>query len=329
MWSEQSLQKGSVQAMRLTIMSAIVLLVSGISQAQQPANITPAPKGFDVQRDNIPRGNIQAVQYQSKSLSGPRAAVIYTPPGYSTNTKYPVLYLLHGIGDDETGWRDKGSANVILDNLYAEKKILPMVVVMPNGFARTVTTQPAAGAGAAGARGGRGGMGSGAGGFTSPEFVADILTDLTSYVESHYSVLTDREHRAIAGLSMGGAQTINIGLGSLDKFAWVGGFSSAIGVGGARGPRGGAVAAPTTAPATPASNPLADTLVPDPTATTKQLKLLWLSCGDRDSLLSANQSFHTALETKKVPHIWYLESGAHEWPVWKNDLYQLSQLLFR
>ncbi len=130
------------------------------------------------------------------------------------------------------------------------------------------------------------------------------MKDIIPYVESHYPVQADREHRAIAGLSMGGGQALTIGLRHLDLFAYVGGFSSAL-----------------------FGNTSA--LVANPTAASKQLRLLWLSCGDEDRLMDANKTFHTGLEQKNVPHLWHVDSGAHTWPVWKNDLYLLAQRLFR
>jgi enterochelin esterase-like enzyme len=131
-------------------------------------------------------------------------------------------------------------------------------------------------------------------------------TDLVPYIESRYSVQADREHRALAGLSMGGGQSLNFGLGNLDTFAWVGGFSSA----------------PNT------SQPAQ--LVPNPEAARQKLKLLWVSCGDKDSLFNISEGLHKYLAENKVPHIWHIDlGGAHNFPVWKNDLYHLSTLLFR
>ena len=149
----------------------------------------------------------------------------------------------------------------------------------------------------------QGGRRRGLGDFVSG-FENDLLKDVIPYVESHYPVQTDREHRAIAGLSMGGGQALTIGLRHLDQFAYVGGFSSAL-----------------------FGNTSA--LVSDPAAASKQLRLLWLSCGDEDRLMDASKTFHASLEQKKVPHLWHVDSGAHAWPVWKNDLYLLSQRLFR
>src|SRR5262245_299612 len=259
---------------------SLALFLATPLAAQTPEPLPPAPKGFDKKRDAITTGKVETVEYDSKSVGAKRKMVVYTAPGVDAKAKVPVLYLLHGAGDNETGWQKKGSAPVILDNLYADKKLVPMIVVMPNGFARKPGET----------------MG-------SSLFADDLLKDIIPYVESHYSVEADAEHRALAGLSMGGGQSLNIGLKHLDTFAWVGGFSSAV--------RG--------------ANPIAD-----PDEASKKLRLLWLSCGDKDSrVLDDSKAFHATLEEKKVPHIWHVDSGAHEWPVWKNDLYLLSQLLFR
>jgi enterochelin esterase-like enzyme len=264
-------------------------------RAQTPATLPAAPSGFDARRDGIEQGKVEAVEYDSKSVGGKRKMVIYTPPGYSKDSKHPVLYLLHGSGDDETGWTTKGSAAVILDNLYAAKKIAPMIVVMPNGFAGRPAgpsgTAPVPSSGRSGRRGFR----------DSSAFEDDLLKDIIPFVESHYSVQANREHRAVAGLSMGGGQALRIGLKHPDKFAWVGGFSSAV------------------------RN--RNDLVSDDAA--KKLRLLWLSCGDKDGLMDASKSLCSTLVEKKVPHVWHVDSGGHEWPVWKNDLYLLSQMLFQ
>jgi enterochelin esterase-like enzyme len=136
-------------------------------------------------------------------------------------------------------------------------------------------------------------------------FEKELLNDLIPYIEARYSVAADREHRALAGLSMGGGQSLNFGLANLDKFAWVGGFSSA-----------------------PNTNQPAQ-LAPDPAATAKALKLLWVSCGDEDGLMDISQGLHDYLTENKVPHVWHVDSGGHTFPVWRNDLYHFASLLFR
>jgi enterochelin esterase-like enzyme len=251
----------------------------------------PAPEGFNTAQDGIPHGKIETVQYDSKTVRIKRKMLVSTPPGYSKDTAYPVLYLLHGIGDNEAGWVRSGPANVILDNLYADKKAVPMIVVMPNG--RASADPPPAN------------PFEGNPFETYAAFEGDLLKDVIPFIESHYSVRTDREHRAIAGLSMGGGQSLNFGLGNLKTFAWVGGFSSA-----------------------PNTKPARD-LIPEPETANKQLRLLWVSCGDKDGLMNISRGFHQDLAKINVPHIWHVDSGSHSWSVWRNDLYLFAQLLFK
>jgi enterochelin esterase-like enzyme len=278
------------------------------------------PAGFNARRENVPHGELKAVQYDSKSLGTRRQVRIYTPPGYSTNRKYPVLYLLHGIGGNDREWTAACHADIIMDNLLAEGKIQPMVVVFPNGNASVTADAPAAfpgeGRGARGdqapgaaggqAPGGGGRPGGGRGNFGSwwTPFEDDLLKDIIPYVEAHYSVYTDRERRALAGLSMGGGQTLNIALAHPDKFAWVGGFSSA-----------------------PNTKPPAE-LVPDPAAL-KNLKLLWLGCGNRDGLIRVSQGVHSYLKEKGVPHVWHVDGNAHDTTEWDNNLYLFAQRIFK
>lgn len=249
-----------------------------------------APEGFDKARDGIAHGKLEMVEYDSKSVGNKRKALVYTPPGYSADTKYPVLYLLHGIGGDEEEWRRGGNPNVILDNLIADKKAAPMIIVMPNGRAQAndraegnvFASAPAFG-----------------------EFDKDLLGSVIPFIESKYSVIKDRESRALAGLSMGGGQSLNFGLGNLDTFAWVGGFSSA-----------------------PNTKPGAE-LVPDPEKAAKQLKLLYVSCGNKDGLIRISQNVHAYLKEKNVPHIWHVDEHAHDFKHWKKGLYNFSQLIFK
>jgi enterochelin esterase-like enzyme len=269
----------------------LVLTYSANTVFTQPVNKV-APEGFDKYLDSIPHGKIDSVTYTSKTVGTKRKAIVYTAPGFPNNKKYPVLYLLHGIGGDEKEWLNNCQPQVILDNLFAGKKIEPMIVVMPNGRAMkddrstgnifdSVKVQ------------------------AFETFEKDLLDDLIPFIERKYPVIKDREHRAIAGLSMGGGQALNFGLGNLDQFAWVGGFSPA----------------PNTS--------VPEQLLPNPEEAIEKLRLLWISCGDKDNLLIFSQRTHDYLFANKVPHIYYVTSGYHDPRVWKNDLYQFSQHLFK
>jgi enterochelin esterase-like enzyme len=269
----------------------LVLLIVSLSAHSQPAG-KQAPAGFDVVKADIPHGKIDTISYASKTVDTTRRALIYTPPGYRKKKKYPVLYLLHGIGGDEKEWLNGGHPEVILDNLYVENKLQPMIVVMPNG--RALKNDRATGNIMASDK---------VQAFAT--FEKDLLNDLIPYIEKNFPVLKDREHRAIAGLSMGGGQSLNFGLGNLDKFAWVGGFSSA----------------PNT------KKP--EELVPNPEEAKQKLKLLWISCGDNDGLITFSKRTHDYLYEKGVPHIYYIEPGVHDFKVWKNGLYMFSQFLFK
>ncbi|MFH7002066.1 sialate O-acetylesterase [Flavobacterium bizetiae] len=267
------------------------LLGYTLSNNKEPF-IVQAPLGFDVLNPNTKAGKIETVTYESKTVGSVRKATVYTPPGFNKKKKYPVLYLLHGIGGDEKEWLNGGNPQIILDNLYAEGKIEPMIVVMPNGRAMKDD--------------------SASGNIMAPDkvqafsvFEQDLLKDLIPFIQKKYPVIKDREHRAIAGLSMGGGQSLNFGLGNLDQFAWVGAFS----------------AAPNTkAP---------EELLPNPEEAKKKLKLLWISCGDKDWLIENSARTHDYLSKNNVPHIYYIEPGVHNFKVWKNGLYMFSQFLFK
>lgn len=248
------------------------------------------PAGIDAERQDIPHGQLEMVTYESKSVGATRKMQVYTPPGYSKDKKYPVLYLLHGIGGDETEWQRFAKPNFVLDNLIADGKAEPMIVVMPNG--RAQNNDRAEGNVFAAA----------------PAFVAfeqDLLNDVIPAIESRYSVEADREHRALAGLSMGGGQSLNFGLTHLDTFAWVGGFSSA-----------------------PNTKPVAE-LVPDPAAAKAKLKLLFLSCGKKDGLIRISQGVHAFLKENDVAHIWHVDDNAHDPTHWRSSLYHFAQRIFR
>jgi len=256
-------------------------------------NVPSMPAGYDTLRPAIDHGHIDTVTYPSTTVGVKRKVLIYTPPGFSPSKKYPVLYLLHGIGGDEKEWFKQGNPQIILDNLYADGKMVPMVVVLPNG--RAMKDDRATG------------------NIMAPDkvkafatFEHDLLDDLIPFVEKNYPVYTDAPHRALAGLSMGGGQALNFGLGNLDTFAWIGSFS----------------AAPNT------KKP--EELLPRPEKAKAQLKLLWISCGDQDGLLNFSKRTHDYLLAHQVPHIYFVEKGGHhDFKVWKNNLYQFSQLIFK
>ncbi|MDT0677520.1 alpha/beta hydrolase [Autumnicola musiva] len=272
----------------LMIMSLLSLLLYSHSlKAQLQSN----QEHFAEETAGIAHGNVEMKEYFSESVDTLRTTAVYTPPGFSEKRKYPVLYLLHGIGGDEREWLEQGAPRHILDNLYAEGKLSPMIVVFPNG--RAMKNDRAEGDI-----------------FDSTKvkafahFEKDLLNDLIPFIEENYPVLAEREHRAIAGLSMGGGQALNFGLTNPEIFAWIGGFSSA----------------PNTM--TP------EKLISNPVEVAKQLKLLFISCGKDDELFEISENFHSYLANNKVPHIWYPEEGKHDFEVWKNDLYLFSQMLF-
>jgi enterochelin esterase-like enzyme len=248
------------------------------------------PDGISVNRPEIPHGKLEMVEYDSKSVGTKRKMQVYTPPGYLPDKKYPVLYLLHGIGGDETEWERFAKPGLLLDNLLADKKAAPMIIVMPNGRAQKNDRA-------------EGNVFAGAPAFAA--FEQDLLQDVIPGIESRYSVQADREHRALAGLSMGGGQSLNFGLAHLDTFAWIGGFSSA-----------------------PNTKPPAE-LVPDPAAAKEKLKLLWLACGNKDGLIRISQGVHAYLKEKNIPHVWNVDAHAHDATEWRNNLYYFLQRLFR
>lgn len=248
------------------------------------------PENITQKREDIPRGKLEMIEYESKTVGTTRKMNVYTPPGYSSENNYPVLYLLHGIGGDETEWKRFARPDVLFDNLIADKKAVPMIVVMPNGRAQKNDRA-------------EGNVFESAPAFAV--FENDLLNDVIPAIESGYSVQTGREHRALAGLSMGGGQSLNFGLSNLDTFAWIGGFSSAPN---------------TNAP---------EELIADPDESKKQLKMLWLSCGNKDGLIRISQRLQRYLKENEVPHIWNVDSYGHDPTHWRNNLYHFAQLLFK
>lgn len=251
------------------------------------------PRGFDSYRPDIPHGQVTMISYYSSTVDTVRNAMVYTPPNFSTDKKYNVFYLLHGIGGDEREWLNYGNPRNLLDNLYAEGKLEQMIVVFPNGRAMK-NDDPT-------------------GDIFDPEkvkafetFEFDLINDLIPFIESNYPVYKDRIHRAIAGLSMGGGQSLNFGLTHLDKFAWIGAFSPA----------------PNTKSAS--------SLIKNTQSVRDSLAYLWISCGTNDNLLFISQQFHEYLNQNNISHTYCLINGAgHDWTVWKHGLYYFSQIIFK
>jgi enterochelin esterase family protein len=280
-------------------------------------------KGADYYAINaVPHGQVREIWYSSKPTGSWRHALVYLPPGYDTQTRmrYPVLYLQHGGGEDETGWIRQGRANFILDNLIAAKKATPMIVVMAYGYARPAG-QPAASAAPAAPA-------APAAAAATPEarqramqdmattFQADVTDALIPFIDSTFRTIADREHRAMAGLSMGGFQTFQITLNRLDLFSYIGGFSGAGGLNGRP-----------FDPKTDFNGAFAD-----PKAFAKRVKLLWLGVGtaEPERMRDGIRGFHKALTDAGVDHVYYESPGTdHEWQTWRRDLHDFAPRLFR
>ena len=237
---------------------------------------------------NVPHGVVRQHTYDSRLLGRLRELSVYTPPGYDQKmrAKYPTLYLQHGSGDNQATWTTHGKAHWILDNLIAQGRAKPMVVVMMDGHAIT--------------SGGPSAMTN-----NTQMFERDLLENVQPFIEANYRVKPDAANRAIVGLSMGGGQSLTIGLNHLEQFAWVGGFSSSV-------PRAETVAS----------------ALANPEATNKKLKLLWIGCGRDDFLLKRNEEFLAILKEKSIYHEWHLTDGAHAWPVWRIYLGEFVPRLF-
>jgi enterochelin esterase-like enzyme len=270
----------------------------------------PGSDLFDT--NQIPHGAVAAVTYYSTALSKFRRMHVYTPPGYERGSqKYPIFYLLHGAGDCDEAWTSVGRAGFIFDNLIAEKKIKPMVVVMPAGHTNTVT--PA--------------------GAPLDDFARDFLTDVMPYAETNYRVMTDRAHRAIAGLSMGGSQTLNVAFHRLEQFGYIGVFSSGASLGGGRGaaPPPGSTA-PSTAPAAvpgPTAWETAHLSDLDDASLKKGTKLVWLSTGVTDGLMPNTRSTVEMLKKHGFSPVFKESPGGHTWINWRNYLAEFAPLLFQ
>ncbi len=267
---------------------------------------------------DVPHGAVREIWYSSKVTGDWRHALLYLPPGYDTQTKmrYPVLYLQHGGGEDETGWIRQGHANFILDNLIASGNTKPMIIVMAYGYARRaghtdpdMTGKP----------------------FGSPEmmkamqemfkaFEDDMTEALIPYVDSNFRTIADRDHRAMAGLSMGGMQTFGVTFDHLDLFSYIGGFS---GAGGMSMMRGGDKLDLKTA---------FNGALADPDAFAKRVHLLWIGVGTEEPAMmhAGIERFNTSLDEAHIKHVFYESPGtSHEWQTWRRDLKEFAPKLFQ
>jgi enterochelin esterase-like enzyme len=252
---------------------------------------------------DVPHGQVRENLYFSKITNTWRRCFVYTPPDYDKNksVRYPVFYLQHGSGEDETGWPVQGKANLILDNLISEKKAVPMIIVMDKGY----QTPPQGGTAPA----------RGAGGMSAFEEV--MIKEIIPMIDANYRTRADREHRAMAGLSMGANQTIQITMNNLDVFSHIGGFS-------------GTSNYPSTAAIDPAT--FQNGKFKDGTSLNKQIKLFWLGLGTKEPnpFPGSVKAFRNMLEKVGVKYVYYESQGtAHEWLTWRRDLYQFAPLLFR
>jgi enterochelin esterase-like enzyme len=257
----------------------------------------PGPSSLPWESSDVPHGEVHHHFYKSDVIGDDRDYYVYTPPGYDSKSKhgYPVLYLFHGFSDDASAWTAVGRANVILDNLIAQGKAKPMLIVMPLGYGVPDIVRP------------------GSPGLGDPEtrdrnyakFRDALFLEVMPQVQKGYNVLKDRSARAIAGLSMGGAESLYIGLNSLDKFSWIGSFSA-----------GGSVD-------TEKMFSLLDAKA------NAQIHLLWIACGTDDRLIEPNRKFREFLTAKGVRHEAIETPGAHVWMVWRRNLAAFAPLLFQ
>lgn len=257
----------------------------------------PGPPSLSWESADVPRGVIHHHVYRSRVSGDERDLFVYTPPGYDAAAarKYPTLYLLHGFSDDASAWTSVGRAHVILDNLIAQRKAKPMLIVMPLGYGTMEIVSPAAA------------------GLRDPAlrrrsfeaFRDGLLTEVVPFVEKTYRATPDRTARAIAGLSMGGAESLFVGLNGLDRFSWIGAFSS----GGLDGDFG-------------AVFPSLDSQA------NARIRLLWIACGTEDRLIDANRALRGWLTSRQIRHTPVETSGGHTWMVWRRNLTAFLPLLF-
>jgi enterochelin esterase family protein len=275
-----------------------------------PANLVEVPASdgalsfYDAK--DVPHGTVRIETYHSKSLGVPRQVWVYTPPGYDgSNTRYPVFYLLHGSGNIESSWMLTGRANLILDNLIAEGKAKPMIIVNPLGYARQgvglapeIAGTPAPGASLPAQQG------------IPPQtvgFAKDLLEDVVPFVERKFRTLSGADNRALGGLSMGGGHTVQIGFNNSDTFRSLVVMSA------------GAQNAEQNYPA----------FFSNPAATNKKMKLIWVGVGKDDFALNGSKALNASLTGAGITHTFRVTEGRHEWVVWRHALNEVAPLLFR
>ena len=268
----------------------------------------PGPESDSFAVKKVPHGAVRNMWYLSKTTGATRRIVVYTPPGYDQGkTRYPVLYLQHGYGEDETGWSDQGHENFILDNLIASGRAKPMIIVNENGLPGPDFNPPTP----------RPGSSNGTSVRDLARYFMDdqyttfdkiVSSDLVPFIDANFRTVGDRDHRAFAGLSMGGAQALRIGLNHLNQFSYIGAFSPAIAISDTTKDFEGMLA--------------------QPEKLNRQLRLLWLGIGREDFLFTPVKESHEALERAGIKHTWVETSGAHVWTVWRKYLADFAPKLF-
>ena len=290
----------SVDGVRLTDPSNPQLKIGYVTTTTTSLLTVPGEKPAFYEVQNVPHGEIRNLLYWSRSSGVTRELTVYVPPGYdeARNRRYPVLYLLHGFANDHHSWHRYGRANDILDNMLAERKIEPFLVVMPLGYGGAQVNGDGTGiAPEADVRG------------DPALYERDLLEDIIPLIDRKYRTLADRRHRAIVGFSMGGGQAGRFGLRHLETFSHVGIMSAGM----AAGADGGPVA----------------TLAANSAKSNKLIDLLWIACGKEDTALKGAKSLHEALDQAQIEHTYLETDGAHHWRVWRRYLHDLAPLLFK
>ncbi len=284
------------------------MIKQGIATVDNMFEVPGEEAAFEVAKP-VPHGEVRIAWYQSNTLDMMRSMHVYTPPGYDGgNAKYPVFYLLHGGGDDDSGWSTIGRAGFIMDNLLAAKKAKPMIVVMPNGSMPRPANLPAVVPGAPPSP-----ALAAAGAAAQERFANELLNDVMPYVEKNYRVLANRENRAIAGLSMGGGQTLRVAPANLDKFAYIAVWSAGV-----------------NQQATEDFEKRNARFFESPDKTNKMVKLFWIAAGEHDQLAGASAKHLTeVLNTHGIKNDYHESEGGHTWINWRHYLNDYAQLLFR